>query len=303
MEQLQPDDYPAVAGIVQNTRHELSIASVIAGINPGEIFVDHVQAPKSTLIKTPECIVVAGDATNNEFNRAVRDQIDFFEPIQCDSDEWVLHLQEFHPNVFLKAYKRMHYQLHEMRYVDYQKDLHPQASLARIDHALLEQRNLKNHQNVLDWILRNWRTIEHFETYGLGMCIRNQTDIISWCLMDCRLGEQAEIGIQTDPAYRRQGFGAITVAATVAACLTQGIHTIGWHCVATNIGSRKVAEKVGFRHCVDYIAYTPFPPIENETDLTPAQWEEWAVYYENANRVQPRFSRIIAECWAKAQKH
>jgi GNAT superfamily N-acetyltransferase len=195
----------------------------------------------------------------------------------------------------------MHYQLHELRYVGYLKDLLSGVTLARIDQALLEQGSLKNHQNVLDWILGNWGTMERFETHALGMCIRNQTAIISWCLMDCRLGDQAEIGIQTDPAYRRQGLGAITVAATVAACLAQGIRTIGWHCVATNIGSRKVAEKVGFRHCVDYVAYTPYPPIENETDLTPAQWEEWAIYYENANRVQPRFSWIIVECWAKAQ--
>ena len=83
----------------------------------------------------------------------------------------------------------MYYHLQELRYGDYKNALPPAVSLARIDHALFEQQDLNNIQDVLDWITKNWGTIDHFEKYGLGMCIRNQTDIISWCLLDCRLEE------------------------------------------------------------------------------------------------------------------
>ena len=300
MRKLQPSEYHRIDGLIKSTHYQLSIASVIAGMVPGDIFVDRVEAPKSALIKTPECLVVAGDATRQGFNHAIRQEIDFFEQIICDSPEWEPHLHEFHSNPFLKKYQRMYYHLQELRYGDYKNDLPPAVSLARIDHALFEQQDLNNIQDVLDWITKNWGTIDHFEKYGLGMCIRNQTDIISWCLLDCRLEEQGEMGIQTDPAFRRQGYGAITVAATVAACLGQGICDIGWHCVATNIGSRNLAKKVGFTPCAEYFAYTPYPPIENEHDLTPVQWAEWAAYYEHASLVEPQYSWEAFDCWAKA---
>ena len=300
MRELQKTEYHKIGRLAQGGHYQLSVASVIAGATPGEVYADCDESPESVLIKTPECVVVAGNAMNSEFNCAIRDVIDFFEPIICDSHEWEKHLREFHSNAFLRKYSRTYYQFHNLRYDDCGSDLDPENSLTRIDHRLLEREDMGNVRDVRDWVTEGWGSIEHFEQHGLGMCIHNQVDIMSWCLLDCRLDQKVEMGVHTAPSFRRRGYGAICVAAAVEACLEREIRDIGWHCVAANIGSRKVAEKVGFRRSADYAAHTPYPPIENETDLDPTKWAEWASYYEDASRVEPRLSCIAAECWARA---
>lgn len=121
-------------------------------------------------------------------------------------------------------------------------------------------------------------------------------------LVDCIADNRIEIGVKTEKEYRAKGLGAITAAATVHASLLKGIDRIGWHCVDTNIGSIKIAEKLGFKLVKKYSSFTPFPPIENDTDLSKEQWGEWATYYTEMNKIQPYYFWQAAECWAKASK-
>ncbi|HOJ11157.1 MAG TPA: hypothetical protein PK733_11260 [Clostridiales bacterium] len=37
-----------------------------------------------------------------------------------------------------------------------------------------------------------------------------------------------------------------------------------------------------------YTAFTPYAPIENPADLTEAAWNEWAEYFENSAKIEPR---------------
>jgi RimJ/RimL family protein N-acetyltransferase len=81
---------------------------------------------------------------------------------------------------------------------------------------------------------------------------------VSWSLADCIVGDACEIGIHTAEDYRRQGLATLTAAATVDGCLARGLTAIGWHCDVDNLGSRGVAERVGFRHERDYVEYVCF---------------------------------------------
>ena len=65
-------------------------------------------------------------------------------------------------------------------------------------------------------------------------------------------GDRCEIGIHTDERYRRQGFAALTAAAMVQYCLSDGMTHIGWHCHTHNQASAATAEKVGFEHVLDH---------------------------------------------------
>jgi RimJ/RimL family protein N-acetyltransferase len=121
-----------------------------------------------------------------------------------------------------------------------------------VDAALLARRELRNHEAVAEWGIGNWGEQDDFLARGLGMVVIHGDTIASWCLMDCAVGPRCEIGIATDPDYRRRGLAALATAATVAACLARGFARIGWHCWTRNRGSRRVAERVGFAHVGTY---------------------------------------------------
>lgn len=301
MKKLTQKEYPIIASLIENSHHQASIGAVLAGIVPGEIFAPNTDRPASVLIRTPQCLVVAGDATNTAFNRAIQTKIDFFDPVICDSNAWVEQLSNFHPNHFLKKYTRVHYQFETLKLINFKKQLPATLFLQPIDSQLIKQPGVNNICSITDWITTNWKTLANFEKNGLGMCVRSNTAIVSWSLLDCRIENKVELGVYTDPAYRRKGLGAITTAATVESCVANHFTDINWHTVATNIGARKIAKKVGFVHRANYAAYTPYPPIENHTDLSPSQWADQAAYYEKANLKQPRFNWIAAECWAKSE--
>jgi hypothetical protein len=108
------------------------------------------------------------------------------------------------------------------------------------------------------------------------------------------------MGVHCDPNYRKNGFGSIVAAATADYCLCNWIIEIDWLCVDTNVGSIKIAENLGFVNKKDYYSFASYPPIENESDLTLEQWEEWALYYENVLEAEPRLFWDCAICWMKA---
>lgn len=289
-----------IKGIIQNNCCELSINSTIAGNNPGKIFVDSMEYPESVLIKTVECNVVAGKADNNEFNNAIRKELNFWDHLTCDTMEWEKHINEFHSNSFLKKYKRKYYLLTSLNFKDYKECLENNVWIEQIDAHIINNIKLQNSDKVKEWVDGNWFSVKQFLKSGFGFCIRNKNEIISWCITDCYFEDRIEIGIHTDDKYKRKGYGSIAVAATVEACLSSGINTIGWHCVGKNTGSIKTAEKVGFKLEKEYYSFTPYPPIENDSDLTADEWEDYAIFYNKASNEESKYYWLTAECWAKA---
>ena len=90
---------------------------------------------------------------------------------------------------------------------------------------------------------------------GFGFSMVHGKEIVSWCMADCASGDSCEIGIRTRPDYRRRGLATLTAAATVDYCLSHGFRSVGWHCNEENLGSRGIAEKVGFELERKYFHY------------------------------------------------
>jgi len=121
---LEPEHYSRVSPLIQNTHHELILEAVIRGHSPGEIYVDDLKLPRSTLILTLECNLVAGNENNDLFNSDVRQRLDFHEhSILCDTDKWEGKVHEIHLNIAIKKYTRWYYRLNELLYKNFIEDL------------------------------------------------------------------------------------------------------------------------------------------------------------------------------------
>jgi RimJ/RimL family protein N-acetyltransferase len=298
---LNHEDYYLVKSLIKDSCPELSVFSVIAGIIPGEIYVDNQEHPKSALIKTPECNLLAGCANNSGFNAEVKELLDFWDHVTFDTAQWDEKIHGVHKNRFIRKYKRMYYVLNKLKYQDYANDLKCQYKLEKIDACKIQESVKKNSERIRDWI-ENWGSNDNFNQNGAGFMVSDEDNIVSWCLADCAYDNKIAIGINTDENYRKKGLGAIAAAAVIDYCLSKGIEEIHWLCVDSNKGSIALAEKLGFTLKKEYFSYTPYPPIENEDDLSPSQWEEWAIYYQEANKLEPKFFIDEAHCWAKAHK-
>ena len=67
--------------------------------------------PTAALIITSECNLLIGTTSDNEFNSSLKDidDIDFWDPLTPDTDEWAEIIPDVHKNKFIRKYTRRNY--------------------------------------------------------------------------------------------------------------------------------------------------------------------------------------------------
>jgi RimJ/RimL family protein N-acetyltransferase len=84
----------------------------------------------------------------------------------------------------------------------------------------------------------------------MGFCLVKDDDtIVSTSFAAYIDNNRIDIGIETNPEYRGQGFGALTCAAMIQYCLDNGYEPI-WGCRKDNMASFRLAQKLGFKETI-----------------------------------------------------
>ncbi len=288
---LTKNDFYKVTPLVKSN-HELSVYSTVNGILNGEVYVNSIAHPTAALIKTCECNYIAGDAKDLEFNKAVFENIDFWDQVTPDTSEWRDVICSNHKDKFIRAYTRRHYILENGLEKEINVELPEGYYLEEVNPNLLRQMKYNNVEDLIEWI-DNWKDDEIFHKYGVGYYIRNDRDIVSWSLSDCTYNKKIAIGIHTDKKYRKCGFAKLVVSKVVQKCFAKGYESIDWLCVDCNKGSIGTAKSVGFKLADKYTSFTPYPPIENLKDLTEDEWKEWGDYLFHASKSEPK---LLIDC-------
>ncbi len=258
LHELTPVDYANVAPLFVTLGWHLSAAAVLARTCPGQVYVDDPRRPRAAFLASPEGHFLTGEPSG-AFAEGLRGLV-VTQPqefggvhVVCTNDGWVPHLPTLTGGLAPLAEERRYY---EFTGATVAIPAVPEGfALLPVDAALLGRTGLRNHAALGDWGMANWGGVADFLTRGVGMCLVHGEVIASWCLADCAVGLRCEIGIATDPDYRRRGLAVLATAATVAACLGRGFTRIGWHCWTRNLGSRGVAERIGFAHTGTYTDY------------------------------------------------
>lgn len=258
MQRLDAGDYPRVAPLFAGLEHHLCAAAVLDSGCPGWVYVDDPGEPRAAFLGSPEGHFLAGEP-HAAFVAALRDLMASDRAkfgnlhLVCTSEEWVPHLATLMGDLPPLAEERSYYVFSRPTVA---VPATPEGfALAPVDGALLARTGLRNHAAVAGWGVANWGGADAFLARGVGVCVVHGAAIVSWCLADCAVGSRMEIGIATDPDYRRRGLAALATAATVEVALARGFDRLGWHCWTRNLGSRRVAERVGFDHVGTYTNY------------------------------------------------
>lgn len=277
----------------------LSVEAVLAGTAPGEIYVDALDDPKVGFAITPEGEFLTGDDRAEAEYAALQALIPARAYLIFHPERWETKLPQIWVNPAARRHARHYLRFESMRLPGWQGLIPDGFHVAQVDRAFLVRTDLKHHNTVVERV-GSWHSVDYFLQHGFGFCLVEGNTVASCCVADCVVGDKCEIGIFTEMEYRRRGLAALAVAATVEYCLAHAITGIGWHCLQSNVGSRRVAEKVGFVPQRDYVAYSSVLPSENAADLTRQAYEEWARHYERFVPVDFRFGYDAAKAWALA---
>lgn len=91
-----------------------------------------------------------------------------------------------------------------------------------------------------------WKDKESFLQNGKGYCITYGDEIAAWAFSAGVSSEEIDIGIETNPKFRKQGLASLAAKKMIAYTIGQGKKPV-WACHCINTGSKRLAEKLGFR--------------------------------------------------------
>jgi len=300
MHKLEDKRYPILQPEFSGlSTYNLSVAAVLAGSAPGQVWADDPDDPRVALIRSPEGYYLAGDAQHTDGYAALKETLPHDAYLILDPPAWAGVLDQVWINRAARRHPRLHLLLETYR-LPHWRDLVPDGyQLLPVDRDLLARTELKNHAHVAEWV-DGWHSIDDFMQNGFGYCLIQGESVASWCIADAVLEDRCEMGVTTDAGHRRRGLAAVVVAAAVEQCLERGFTEIGWHCLRSNVGSIAVARKVGFEIERAYDGYSSFLPAENPTDLTADEYRDWALHYERVTGDGLGYSFHAAEAWAMA---
>ncbi len=112
----------------------------------------------------------------------------------------------------------------------------------------------------LDETLFRYGSLDTYLATGLDLCILEGEQSVGEAGADMEINGVREVGVVTEHAYRGgKGFGTLLVAHLLKWTDELGVSTY-WDCVKLNIGSLKIARKLGFRNERSYKILAWFPP-------------------------------------------
>jgi RimJ/RimL family protein N-acetyltransferase len=265
--ELKAQDFKLARHVYEGLSYNLVIYSVIEKNTNGRVYSDDPRNPRTSLLwNCQDALLLEGSPYNNNFNlelaEVIRKQI---IPDAASKRIPVLSLHYF-PDQWHKAIEntilqylhpeKSHRNLYWFRSlrVDWRREIPAGIHMQRIDSSLLEQRQLKNYQDMCAWIDSYWHTQGDFLKKGVGYCLLKGDTILSWAVSVYVGGQNCELGLATIPPYRNRGYATLTAAACVEYCVENKI-VPHWHCDKNNTPSITVAEKVGFEKVMEYPVY------------------------------------------------
>ena len=94
----------------------------------------------------------------------------------------------------------------------------------------------------------SWDSPAAFLETGGGFCVMRDGVPASWAYASAVSERETDIGVETDPRYRRQGLAFAAASAMIRSVRQAGKKPV-WACRAENLGSAKLAAALGFEEC------------------------------------------------------
>ncbi|MDP5276026.1 GNAT family N-acetyltransferase [Chengkuizengella axinellae] len=264
MKELLEKDYNKILKLLDRGIQYPEVISIIEKNNPGTIFVDEIYEPKSALVwnQGMKGFYFLGDPESKLFLEHINEFMDHFIPkflkernISCfegsgTTQEWDETIKKVFENKDLHSGKQRIYTW------DYNSNIH---QMKHFKYKIYSIRSM-NHQSFFNWkyyervLVSFWGSIDQLIEKGNCYYAVDGNKIIGICYSGFVTSNTKTIGIETDEKYRKQGVGYHLALHCIRDILQEG-KMIWWDCMEENIGSGRLAEKLGFVKSQEYECY------------------------------------------------
>lgn len=258
-------DFERVKNIFSSSSKKFVFQSIIEGNTPGEIYLNSLISPELYVIfdKGNFVIYVGGDTTaHEEYTRCIeyiKEYIltedlkkEFYDYIKISytSDLWKSALLDVFYDLKVRQDRRALYKC-DISNIHYKTPDSFSYEIKPINEEMLKDSSLDNFELLKEEILGMWGSIEGFIKNGFGYCAVHGSKLISWCTAELVSRNHCGIGIETIEEQQKKGVGAVLAANFLKECATRNLEPY-WDSWTRNLGSVKIAEKVGFYKVEEY---------------------------------------------------
>lgn len=264
--EIEHSDYYEVSHLLEHIKDFPEIHVIINKSNPGKIYVDNKESPKTVLVwnQGMQGFYFIGDHNNHSFLRNMKEYINekilndltnkginWFE-ISGSSDKWNHVIEELFMDKNIKYGYQLIYKLNKSKFI-YDKNLTYSYDIRKVDEHILET-EVSNLDFIINELELFWGTINNFLNNGICYYAIEDCKIVSICYTGFKSDKIQTIGIETLKEYRRKGHGYALANKIIEDCNNHN-YIPYWDCSEDNIGSKMLAEKLGFEKSGQYRCY------------------------------------------------
>jgi ribosomal protein S18 acetylase RimI-like enzyme len=264
--ELNKNEFYRCKDLFGNGRN-MEAQAVIEGNNPGRIFVDNMEAPKTGFIwhqSNDLGFDFFGDPDNECFNKSVASFID--NVIVPDAKNRGLEWFEgaLKNTIWIETYKKIFgdrnleitnqnvYTLSSKQYkTENEPGIPKEYKAIKLTREFYESGKLINQKFVRSIILEFWGSTNNFWNKGIGYCIMYGNEVVSFCYTSFLAGETYVVGIETLKAHQGKKLAQKAAHKLVRDIIERG-YNLYWDCMEVNFPSNAVAVNLGFEYAYDY---------------------------------------------------
>ncbi|MDO5520978.1 MAG: GNAT family N-acetyltransferase [bacterium] len=246
LEQLVDDRNPSVSGI-------------LAGISKGKVWLFEETNPTFAVVYSycvggcglagsikPECKDKIKIFLNHVFNDLKAEGKNCFE---FSAEEETLYKQIFSLFPEKTLYSEVEYSYRLTRSYENLPDKIQEFRIQKVNELVLEKLLAGTYNNSVMFLERyqnSWRDSKQFLTYSRSFLVIKNNEIVGVIFGSSRFKDIITVDIEVNSRYRKQGLASLLSYHMLNDCWKDHI-TLQWDHVESNIASKRLAEKIGFR--------------------------------------------------------
>ncbi|WP_026477112.1 GNAT family N-acetyltransferase [Alkaliphilus transvaalensis] len=268
IKELKKEQFFLIKPLLKGEFVNLEIKGVAAGNNPGWVFVDDIEEPKTAMIwsKGIQGFYFVGDENNQNFNHNIIDYIhteiaprakklglEWFE-FSGTSEIWDKTFERIFKDIEINKSKQFVYTNTDLNILPLDScQLKEGYTLREVKKDLLKNK-IYNLDFVESAIKEWWDSVDDFIKHGVGYYILYKDVAVCSCVTSFVADHQMELHIKTAEEHRKKGLATVAVKEFVKHCKKKQ-YILYWDCMEENIGSRVLAEKCGYSKAFEYFLY------------------------------------------------
>jgi len=238
-----------------------SFSGIIAGESKGELWVDDIVNSRISIVYSYPVgsFAFLGSSINDEEYVKIKEYIkteifNFLKKKGIACFEFSVESEHLKPYI-LKMFEDMaiqselEYSYRKAECIDTGYSLSEGFELRKVNYDFLNKVRNGDYGNkavLTDKILESWVNFDYFLNKSLAFCITYLKRIVAVIVGTARYKNIISIDIETEEEFRQKGLGYALTVEFVNECIKRRL-IAQWDCIESNLASRKLAEKAGFK--------------------------------------------------------